>query len=34
MNDLKRQKRDEVLRGRDFLMQNVEKAGVWPEVQE
>lgn len=32
MEELKNQKRDEMLKGRDFLMQNVEKACVWPEV--
>ncbi|TNV84713.1 hypothetical protein FGO68_gene14654 [Halteria grandinella] len=32
MEEIKTQKRDEMLRGRDFLMQNVEQACVWPEV--
>jgi hypothetical protein len=32
MEEIKTQKRDDMLKGRDFLMQNVEKACVWPEV--
>jgi hypothetical protein len=33
MEELKVQKKEEMLRGRDFLMANVEKAAVWTEVQ-
>lgn len=32
MLEMQKQKRGLQLRGRDYMMENVEKAGVWPEV--
>ena len=32
MEELKREKRDAQLKGKDYMMKNVEKAGVWMDV--
>lgn len=32
MDKLQKERRDALLQGRDFLMANVEKASVWPEI--